>query len=138
MEPGKVVLKGEPIDLGRITLDIYAVGAEKDHIVPWDAAWRITQLTAARCAMCWPPPAISRASSIRPAARAPIGRTRPTQRLPQRKSGGRARARHEGSWWTDWTAWLAERSGAKGKPPSMGGPRHKPLQDAPGSYVLEK
>ena len=45
---------------------------------------------------------------------------------------------HEGSWWTDWSAWLAKRSGAKGKPPLMGGPRHKPLQDAPGSYVLEK
>jgi len=44
VEPGKIALKGEPIDLGRIRLDTYAVGAEKDHIVPWDAAWRITQL----------------------------------------------------------------------------------------------
>jgi polyhydroxyalkanoate synthase len=43
-QPGKIELKGEPIDLGRIALDTYAVGAEKDHIVPWDAAWRITQL----------------------------------------------------------------------------------------------
>ena len=44
VQPGKIELKGEPIDLGRISLDTYAVGAEKDHIVPWDAAWRITQL----------------------------------------------------------------------------------------------
>ena len=44
IKPGKIELKGEPIDLGRIKQDIYAVGAEKDHIVPWDAAWRITQL----------------------------------------------------------------------------------------------
>ena len=44
IEPGKITLKGEPIDLGRIRQDTYAVGAEKDHIVPWDAAWRITQL----------------------------------------------------------------------------------------------
>ncbi len=42
--PGKIELKGEPIDLGLIALDTYAVGAEKDHIVPWDAAWRITRL----------------------------------------------------------------------------------------------
>ena len=27
---------------------MYAVGAEKDHIVPWDAAWRITQLFGRR------------------------------------------------------------------------------------------
>ena len=44
IEPGKITLKGEAIDLGRIRQDTYAVGAEKDHIVPWDAAWRITQL----------------------------------------------------------------------------------------------
>ncbi|WP_431271656.1 PHA/PHB synthase family protein [Dankookia sp. P2] len=38
MVPGRVVLKGQPLDLGAIRQDIYAVGAEKDHIVPWDAA----------------------------------------------------------------------------------------------------
>ena len=31
---GKVCLMGEALDLGSITLDVYAVGAEKDHIVP--------------------------------------------------------------------------------------------------------
>ena len=44
VKPGKITLKDEAIDLGRIRQDTYAVGAEKDHIVPWDAAWRITQL----------------------------------------------------------------------------------------------
>ena len=34
IKPGKVQLKGVPLDLGQIRLDIYAVGAEKDHIVP--------------------------------------------------------------------------------------------------------
>ena len=48
IKPGKVQLKGVPLDLGQIRLDIYAVGAEKDHIVPWDAAWRIQQLVAGR------------------------------------------------------------------------------------------
>ena len=44
VQPGKITLKGEAIDLGRIGQDTYAVGAEKDHIVPWDGAWRLTQL----------------------------------------------------------------------------------------------
>ena len=48
IKPGHVTIMGEPIDLGRIEQDIYAVGAEKDHIVPWYAAWRITQLTGGR------------------------------------------------------------------------------------------
>ncbi len=42
IKPGEVRLKGVPLDLGQVRLDIYAVGAEKDHIVPWDAAWRIS------------------------------------------------------------------------------------------------
>ena len=29
-------------------LTLYAVGAEKDHIVPWDAAWRVQQLVAGK------------------------------------------------------------------------------------------
>ena len=49
-----------------------------------------------------------------------------------------AAQRHDGSWWTDWVAWLAARSGNKGKPPSLGSAAHPPLQDAPGSYVLDR
>lgn len=47
-------------------------------------------------------------------------------------------SRHEGSWWPDWTAWLSARSGEKGAPPAVGSANHPPLEDAPGSYVLEK
>src|ERR671913_961906 len=48
IKPGRITLAGEAIDLGRIKQDIYAVGAEKDHIVPWYAAWRITQLVGGK------------------------------------------------------------------------------------------
>src|SRR5918997_446998 len=46
VEPGKVEVKGRPIDLSRIEGDIYAVGAERDHIVPWASAWKISRLTS--------------------------------------------------------------------------------------------
>ena len=139
IEPGKITLKGEPIDLGRITQDVYAVGAEKDHIVPWEAAWRITQLPAATSASCWRPAATSPGSSIRRAARAPTGSTSPASRPPTAEEWREsARGAHEGSWWTDWFAWLAKRSGKKVKPPALGSEQYPVLQDAPGSYVLEK
>ncbi|MBV8914219.1 MAG: class I poly(R)-hydroxyalkanoic acid synthase, partial [Acetobacteraceae bacterium] len=47
-------------------------------------------------------------------------------------------AAHNGSWWTDWTVWLAAHAGDKVAPPSMGSGAHPPLEDAPGRYVLEK
>jgi polyhydroxyalkanoate synthase len=50
----------------------------------------------------------------------------------------RSAQKHDGSWWTDWSAWLAQRSGRKVKPPALGSAEHPPLADAPGTYVLEK
>src|SRR3712207_1326523 len=47
VKPGKVQVKGRPIDLSKIAGEIYAIGAERDHIVPWYSAWKIGQLTNA-------------------------------------------------------------------------------------------
>ncbi|MFZ0670437.1 MAG: alpha/beta fold hydrolase, partial [Pseudolabrys sp.] len=48
VKPGKISLLDQPIDLRRIRKNIYAIGAERDHIVPWSSAWRIAQLTSAK------------------------------------------------------------------------------------------
>jgi polyhydroxyalkanoate synthase subunit PhaC len=139
IKPGKVTLKGEAIDLGRIRQNTYAVGAEKDHIVPWDAAWRITQLFGGNVRFV-------RASSghiagiINPPGRKGAYWTReidgalasnPEQWL-------QSASRHEGSWWPDWTAWLSARSGRKSAPPPMGSAKYPPVLDAPGTYVMER
>jgi polyhydroxyalkanoate synthase len=115
------------------------VGAEKDHIVPWDAAWRITQLFSGNVRFV-------RASSghIAGIINPPGGKgtywTRETSEVAEVRPEEwlQHATRHEGSWWPDWTAWLSARSGRKGEPPQMGGPKHPPLQDAPGTYVMEK
>src|SRR5215210_6563338 len=139
IEPGKITLKGEAIDLGRICQDTYAVGAEKDHIVPWDSAWQITQLfggdvrfvraSSGQIAGIINPPGGKGAYWARE-----IGDAATTSSEQWLQSA----TRHDGSWWPDWTAWLTARSGEKGKPPSLGSKKHPPLEDAPGTYVLEK
>jgi polyhydroxyalkanoate synthase len=137
VQPGKIHLKGEPLDLGRIRQDIYAVGAEKDHIVPWDAALRISQLTSGVVRFV-----LASSGHIAGIINPPGGKGAYwTNELGQANTPKQWRAaaqRHDGSWWPDWFAWLASRSGGMVEPPPMGSRAYPPLQDAPGIYVLEK
>jgi polyhydroxyalkanoate synthase len=51
----------------------------------------------------------------------------------------KAATKQPGTWWTDWTDWLAERSGSlKPAPAELGGVSHAPIEPAPGSYVFER
>jgi polyhydroxyalkanoate synthase len=136
IEPGKVRLKGESLDLGQVRLDIYAVGAERDHIVPWDAAWRIRQLVNAKVRYV-----LASSGHIAGIINPPGGKGAYWTNDAEVGTPAQWREtaeRHDGSWWADWAAWLAERSGAKAEVPSLGSNAHPPLADAPGSYVLEK
>ncbi|MBL6081904.1 class I poly(R)-hydroxyalkanoic acid synthase [Belnapia sp. T18] len=134
--PGKIELKGEPIDLGRIELDAYAVGAEKDHIVPWDAAWHITRLFGGKVRYV-----LASSGHIAGIINPPGGKgaywTNEAQAATP-EEWRKAATKHDGSWWTDWSAWLAARSGERQRPPATGSTAHPPIADAPGTYVLEK
>ncbi len=137
INPGKIYLKGEALDLGRIQQDIFAVGAEKDHIVPWNAAWRVTQLTGGRVRYV-----LASSGHIAGIINPPGGKgsywTNESSSADTPEHWQATAERHEGSWWADWFAWLAAHSGGKAKPPSLGSAAYPPLQDAPGSYVLKK
>ncbi|WP_336492601.1 PHA/PHB synthase family protein [Methylobacterium nigriterrae] len=137
IKPGEIRLKGEAVDLSRIGQDVYAVGCEKDHIVPWDSAWRVTQLfggsvryvlaSSGHVAGIINPPGGKGAYRTREDG---IAASSPEEWLQGAK-------RHGGSWWPDWVSWLSARSGRKGKPPPLGNAQYPPRADAPGTYVLE-
>jgi polyhydroxyalkanoate synthase len=138
--PGKIVLKGIPIDLGRITNDIYAVGAQRDHIVPWSSAWRVTtHLTNGKVRFV-----LASSGHIAGIINPPWkGKgaywTNDSENTAQSAGEWFENAnQHEGSWWPDWVKWLEPRSGEKVRPPGMGSDKYQPLEDAPGTYVLEK
>jgi polyhydroxyalkanoate synthase len=136
IQPNKVHLKGEALDLRRIRLDIYAVGAEKDHIVPWSAAWRVTQLVGGRVRFVLASSGHIAGMINPPGGKGTYWSSESQVETPEewRKSA----ERHDGSWWTDWAYWLAAHAGEKAAPPSIGSAAHPRLQDAPGSYVLER
>lgn len=112
IKPGRVTLLGRAIDLSRIEGDLYAVGAEKDHIVPWRAAWRVVQLTPGHTRFVLAASGHIAGMINPPAQRKGAHWTndRPTADPDQWRATA---VRHEGSWWRDWAAWLAERSGPR-------------------------
>ena len=136
IKPNKIVLKGVPLDLKQIHLDIYAVGTEQDHIVPWKSAWRISQLASGKVRFVLGGSGHI-AGIINPPSK---GKGYWTNEKPVKTADEwlESGEQHEGSWWTDWLEWLRPRSGEQGAPPSMGSTAYPAITPAPGTYVLEK
>lgn len=140
VKPGKVRLNDTPIDLSNIKQEIYAVGAEKDHIVPWKSAWQISKLTDGRARFTLANSGHI-AGIINPPAKGKGNYWNTgddTAKYDSPESWFEATEKHDGSWWEDWTKWLSTRSGKKVKPPKMGSESYPPIEDAPGTYVKEK
>lgn len=136
MHPNEIVVNGVPIDLKQIRQDVYAVGTQQDHIVPWKAAWRITQLAGGNVRFV-----LGGSGHIAGIATPPAkGRGYWTNDKPAKTADAwfEGAEQHKGSWWTDWVEWLKPRAGNEVPPPSMGSATYPPITPAPGTYVLEK
>ncbi len=135
-KPGKIVVKGVPIDLRNLRQDVYAVGTQQDHIVPWKGAWRITQLVGGSAHFV-----LGRSGHIAGVANPPDkskGYWTNDKPVESADMWLEEAEFHEGGWWTDFVEWLQQRSGGLVAPPSMGSKAHLPIVPAPGTYVLEK
>ena len=140
-KPDALEVNGVPIDLGRVTLDTYCVATQEDHIAPWRSVYAMTRLfggettfrlgASGHIAGIISPPTKKKAVWWG----GPPGSANPAD--PDAWLA--AAPKHEGSWWPDWTAWLAERSPEQVDAPAvLGSRRYAPLTDAPGTYVLER
>ena len=105
--------------------------------MPWDTAFRITHLTGGKVRFV-----LASSGHVAGIINPPGGKgaywTNEDGRTDTPEQWRAAARRRDGSWWTDWFGWLAAHSGEKVKPPSIGSNAYPPVQDAPGSYVLEK
>jgi len=135
VRPGQRVVLGTPVDLWAIDVDTYLVAGIADHITPWESCYRTTQLlgseprfvlsTSGHIAAMVNPPGNERASYQTADGNPPD----PQEWLARAST-------HRGTWWDDWTRWLAARSGPeRAAPKSPGGRGHTPLGAAPGTYV---
>ncbi|MFG6449335.1 class I poly(R)-hydroxyalkanoic acid synthase [Roseateles sp. BYS180W] len=138
--PGALQVCGESLDLGAIEAPVYIYGSREDHIVPWDAAYRSTQIlkgekrfvmgASGHIAGVINPPAKGKRSHWLPGSKA----------LPADPQAWLAQAKEQpGSWWTDWSKWLAGHAGPlKTAPRQYGDRQHPVIEAAPGRYVRQK
>jgi poly(3-hydroxyalkanoate) synthetase len=135
--PGSLQVLGDPVDLSRVDVDTYSVAGSSDHIVPWQSAYRGTRLLGGNQRFV-----LSTSGHIQALVNPPSPESRSSFRvsteLPEDPEELLARApRLPGSWWSDWDAWLTERSGElKAAPRTLGNRTYKARAKAPGTYVL--
>jgi polyhydroxyalkanoate synthase len=136
LSKGELKLGSVKLDLKRVKIPIYELFTKEDHIAPANSVFIGSKLFggAVRTVMT---SSGHIAGVVNPPAKKKYqfwsGDPAPT--LSEWMATAKETA---GSWWPDWSAWLARLSGTKveARDPSAG--PLKPVEDAPGSYVKER
>jgi polyhydroxyalkanoate synthase subunit PhaC len=134
--PGALTVLGKPVDLSAVHVDSYVVAGQNDHIVPWENAYRSTQLLGGDSRFV-----LSTSGHIQALINPPGPDSRASYRVandhpPAADDWLEHAAMLQGSWWPDWLEWLARRSGElRPAPKTLGSKAHKTLAKAPGTYV---
>jgi len=133
-----LTVAGEPIDLVRIHQPLYDVSAEDDHIAPWRQTFKINGYVTSPKRFV-----LSSSGHILGIVNPPVAPPRRNYRIGPAHRGQSADHWHaqaeqrDGSWWEDWSDWLAGQCGPLGAPPPLASSDFPQLAAAPGTYVLE-
>jgi polyhydroxyalkanoate synthase subunit PhaC len=136
-KPGATTMLGTPVDLSTVSVDAYVVAGIADHLCPWEACYASARLFGGDVRF-----ALSTSGHIACMVNPPDN---PKARFRAAPTAGSASdwiagtPEGPGSWWTDYSAWLAARSGGtKTARGTLGGRGFTPSDPAPGRYVLDR
>jgi len=135
---------GRLVRLSDIRVPMFVVGTETDHVAPWKSVYKVDNLVRSDDFTFLLTSGGHNAGIVS----GPVHPRRHYRMLTRGLADPHmapeewveAAAKHEGSWWPAWQAWLEAHSGSRVKPPAMGAPRkgYAPIEDAPGSYVRQR
>jgi len=143
---GEMEVLGQKIDLAELDCDKYVTAGLTDHITPWKACYKTTQFVGGdiRFILSSSGHIQSLVTPVPDKAMNKISNKKTkyfcADNLPPLAEDWLEEAQqYPGSWWEDWSAWLAKRSGAKkAARKTLGNPRYKPMDNAPGTYVFNR
>jgi len=136
VRPGALRVLGSPVDLSKIGVETFVVGAATDHLTPWTGCYRTTQLLGGDSTFV-----LSNSGHIAGLVNPPGNSksrhwTGPSPRGLSAQEWFAEAQQQAGSWWECWAPWMVQRSGPeKAAPRRLGGRTHPVLAQAPGTYV---
>ncbi|MDP4590664.1 MAG: class I poly(R)-hydroxyalkanoic acid synthase [Burkholderiaceae bacterium] len=138
--PKALTCLGQKVDLGSIKTPTYLYASRDDHIVPWRSGYKSSSLLKGENRFV-----LGASGHIAGVINPPEKNRRNYWVAGNQAAGAKARSAEDwfdsatevqGSWWPDYTAWLADFGGKKVKASAVfGNAEHKPTKAAPGTYV---
>jgi polyhydroxyalkanoate synthase len=137
---GRYLAEGKPIVLSDIHAPMFVVGTVRDHVAPWRSVYKIHYQVDADVTF------LLASGGHNAGIVAPPGEEGHSYQVKNKPEDApyigpdewlKSAPRSEGSWWGEWTRWLAAKSGELCESPRMGkGPGDgRNLPEAPGDYV---
>ena len=136
--PGRLTVCGVPVDIGAIQCPVFIYASREDHIVPWASAYMSTALFKGKRRFV-----LGASGHIAGVINPPAKGKRnywTNDRLPtDAQAWFDGASEHPGSWWPEWSAWLAPLGGRLVAAPRAAGSRkYRVIEPAPGRYVKAK
>jgi len=140
LSEGRFKVSGRPVAVHDIRMPVFAVGTEQDHVAPWRSVYKLHLHADAEITFALTNGGHNAGVLSEPGhrnRRYRLSTTAADARYEDPDTWLAAHPAREGSWWTAWTDWLDQRSGAPVAPPPMGkrSAGLPALEDAPGTYV---
>jgi polyhydroxyalkanoate synthase len=137
IDPGRLEIRGAPLDMRRIDMDSYVIAGATDHITPWRGCYNTARLYGEKSTFV-----LSNSGHIQSLLNPPGN----PKAVFWSGAAGEERAdawlqgatKHNGSWWPHWLEWIKARSGEmRSAPTTLGNAANPPQGEAPGRYVME-
>jgi len=136
--PGGTVQCGVPIDLSQVHAPASVYASRDDHIVPWKTAYASCEILSGDNTFV-----LGASGHIAGVINHPSKNKR-NYWSDGKRDGGAERwletaQSTPGSWWPRWASWIDQHAGPKKKAPArLGNKSHRPIEAAPGRYVMQK
>jgi polyhydroxyalkanoate synthase len=140
---GRYAVEGRVIALKDLSMPMFVLGTETDHIAPWRSVYKTQLFTD--CELTF----VLTAGGHNAGVVSEPGHPNRHYQIATRSEGARyidsdtwleRATTKDGSWWPEWADWLAMRSSARIAPPDTGAPAQGlvALGPAPGTYVYQR